>query len=122
MGACYSLPAGKGHLQRMNDTWNVTQNRQADVDEQVRIAATLQEDTERREDDGEDDFADIAESLAFVSMRSLVSFDPSRPGIWGAWSEQPRPGRMRTHLAVKAIATVLVWRDFAEVAKFEFST
>jgi hypothetical protein len=34
-------------VQRMNDTRNVTKNRQQDVDEEVGIAATLQEDTKR---------------------------------------------------------------------------
>lgn len=44
----------------MDDTRDVTQNRQQDVDEEVGIATALKEDTERREDDGKDDLADIA--------------------------------------------------------------
>ena len=44
----------------MNDTRNVTQNCEEDVDQEIRIAAALKEDTKRWEDDGEDDFADIA--------------------------------------------------------------
>ena len=48
------------YLQGMNNARNVTQYGQKDVDEKVGIATALEEDTEGREDDGEDDFADIA--------------------------------------------------------------
>lgn len=41
---------------------NVTQDGQQDVDEEVGIAATLQEDAQGREDDGEDDLDDVAGS------------------------------------------------------------
>ena len=44
----------------MDDARNVTKDGQQDVDEQVGIAATLEEDTERRKDDGDDDLADVA--------------------------------------------------------------
>lgn len=44
----------------MDDTGNVTQDGQADVDEQVGTTSALQEDTHWREDDGEDDLADVA--------------------------------------------------------------
>ncbi|KAK5628676.1 hypothetical protein RRF57_004391 [Xylaria bambusicola] len=44
----------------MNDARDVTQNRQEDVDQEVGTAATLKEDTERREDDGKNNLADIA--------------------------------------------------------------
>lgn len=43
----------------MNDTRNPTQDGQTDVDEEVSATATLQEDTQRGEDDGKDDFADV---------------------------------------------------------------
>lgn len=39
---------------------NVTKDGQQDVDEEISIAAALEEDTKRREDDGEDDLADVA--------------------------------------------------------------
>ena len=39
---------------------NVTQDGQQDVDEEVGIASTLEEDTQRREEDGEDDLEDVA--------------------------------------------------------------
>ena len=44
----------------MNDTRDVTKNRQQDVDEEIGIAAALQEDTKRWQDDGEDDLDDVA--------------------------------------------------------------
>lgn len=44
----------------MDDTRNVTQNREEDVDQEVRVAAALKKDTERRKEDGKNDLADIA--------------------------------------------------------------
>lgn len=44
----------------MDDSGNVTKDGQQDVDEEVGIASTLEEDTKRREDDGEDDLDDVA--------------------------------------------------------------
>lgn len=41
-------------------TWNETQDGEEDVDEQVGAAATLEEDTERRQDDGQEDLDDVA--------------------------------------------------------------
>jgi hypothetical protein len=48
---------------------NVTENGQEDVDEEISIAAALEEDTQRREDDGKKDLADVAGGvLAAVSF------------------------------------------------------
>lgn len=44
----------------MDDTGNVTQNGEEDVDEEVGTTTTLEEDTDGREDDGKDDLADVA--------------------------------------------------------------
>lgn len=44
----------------MDDTRNITQYCQEDVDEEVGIATALEENTKRREEDGEDDLADVA--------------------------------------------------------------
>ena len=58
----FSAPAaheGIRYVQGVDDARNVTQNCQTDVDEQVGIAASLEEDTEGWEDDGEDDLADV---------------------------------------------------------------
>jgi hypothetical protein len=41
---------------------NVTQDGQQDVDEEVGIASTLEEHTQRRQEDGEDDLEDVAVS------------------------------------------------------------
>jgi len=46
----------------VDDTGNVTQNGQQDVDEEISAAATLEEDTHGREDDGKEDLADVASS------------------------------------------------------------
>lgn len=50
----------EGDLQGVDDTRNIPKNRQEDIDQQVGIAATLEEDTHRGNEDGEDDFANIA--------------------------------------------------------------
>lgn len=57
------LPVGNWTLddvQGVDDTRNVTQDGQQDVDEKVGIATSFKEDTQRREDDGKDDLADIS--------------------------------------------------------------
>lgn len=36
------------HLQSVNDTWNVTQDREENVDEEVGIATALEKDAQRR--------------------------------------------------------------------------
>jgi len=43
----------------MDDSWNVTEDGQQDVDQQVGTATTLEEDTEWWEDDRQDDLEDI---------------------------------------------------------------
>ncbi|KAL9138467.1 MAG: hypothetical protein Q9175_000308 [Cornicularia normoerica] len=57
----------------MDDTRNVTQYCQEDIDEEVGIATALEKDTKGREDDGEDDLADVAtvkETLVMITMYS----------------------------------------------------
>ncbi len=48
------------NVQCVDDTRNVTQDREKNVDEEVCIATSLEENTERREDNGKNDLADIA--------------------------------------------------------------
>ena len=48
------------NIQSMDDTGNITEDGQQNVDEEVGIATSLEEDTQRWEDDGKDDLADIA--------------------------------------------------------------
>jgi hypothetical protein len=47
------------NLQSMNDAWDVTEDGKQDVDQKITAAATLEEDTQRWEDDGKDDLADV---------------------------------------------------------------
>jgi hypothetical protein len=44
----------------VDDTGQVTKDGQEDVDEEVTSAATLEKDSDGREDDGKNDLADIA--------------------------------------------------------------
>jgi len=50
---------GEEHIHRVDDTRNPTQDGQTNVDQEVRAASALQEDAQRRQDDGEDDLADV---------------------------------------------------------------
>lgn len=47
---------------------NVTENGQQDVDKEIGIAAALEEDTQRREDDGEQDLADVAVRMLAAAL------------------------------------------------------
>ena len=69
------------NVQRVDDTRNVTQDRQQNVDEEICIATSLEEDTERREDDGKDDLADVA--------RIAVSARPMRCAEGDGRGKQP---------------------------------
>ena len=44
----------------MNDTWDITQDREENINKEIRVAPALEKDTEWGEYDGENDFADIA--------------------------------------------------------------
>lgn len=54
------------YVQSVNDTRNVTQNGQTDVDQQVSTTSALQEDAQRRQDDGKDDLADVTNRSMLV--------------------------------------------------------
>lgn len=43
----------------MDDTGDPTQDGQTDVDQEVSTTSALQEDTQRGQDDGEEDLADV---------------------------------------------------------------
>lgn len=49
-------------VEGVDDTRDETQDGQGDVDEQVDTAAALEEDTQRREEEGKDDFANVGSS------------------------------------------------------------
>ena len=61
-------------LQGMDDTRNITQYCQENVDEEVGIATALEENTKRREEDGEDDLADVA----IVRAKLVLKFKRAR--------------------------------------------
>ncbi len=52
----------------MDDTRNITQDGQEDVDEEVAIAAALKEDSERGQEDGEDDLDEVARGICQLKV------------------------------------------------------
>lgn len=44
----------------MNDAGNVTEDGEQNVDQEITTASALEEYTQRRQEDGEDDLADVA--------------------------------------------------------------
>lgn len=62
----------------MDDTWNVPQYCQEDIDEEVGIATALEEDTKWWKDDGEDDFADVATVNIMLAMILINSASSSK--------------------------------------------
>ncbi len=58
------------NLQSVDDSRDVTEYCQQDVDEEVCIAASLKEDTKRWEDDGKDNLADVAGRPVLVAVAS----------------------------------------------------
>lgn len=48
------------NIQGVDDTGDVTQNGQQDVDQQIGTTSALEEDTDGRQKDGEDDFDDVS--------------------------------------------------------------
>lgn len=61
-----------------------TEDGQEDVDQEVGTAAALKEDAEGREDDGEDDLEDVAESgISTLSSRRQPTLDTcARERTW----------------------------------------
>ena len=70
----------------MDDTRQPTQNGQTDVDQEVRTTSALQENTQRRQDDGENDLADIAADTInyrdrYISAIKCWKLQPTRLSI-----------------------------------------
>jgi hypothetical protein len=65
-------------VQSVDDTREVTQDGEQDVDEEITAASALEEDTDRREDDGKDDLADVAVLVSITVLTWLV-VSPSAP-------------------------------------------
>ena len=49
-------------LQRMNDTRDIPEAGEQDVDEEVAVTTTFKEDTDGWQEDGENDFTDVAKT------------------------------------------------------------
>jgi hypothetical protein len=58
-------------VQSVNQTGNPTEQGQRDVDEQVNTTAALEEDTQRGQDNGKDNLADVAVEEGSVSFSVL---------------------------------------------------
>jgi len=72
----------------VDDTWDITQDREEDVDQEICSASSLEENTNWWEDDGKKDLADVAKAgkSVYVSTCSVC---------------------ILTYLAVKGILEVL---------------
>ena len=68
----YRKNGAQKNLQSMNDSGNVTQDGQTDVDEEIGIASSLEKDTEGRQDEGKNDLADIA--VVIVSLHAFLNW------------------------------------------------
>lgn len=75
----------------MDDTRNIAQDRQQNVDQEIHTA-TLKEDTKRRKDDGQDDLADTAGQVPrrLFTLRGM-SIRPTIPTIFAHPSPSPSP-------------------------------
>jgi hypothetical protein len=56
----------------VDDTGNITEYSEQDVDEEIGVTAALKEDTERWEHDGEDDLDEVAGMLLVPVVREKV--------------------------------------------------
>lgn len=67
----------------MDNAREVTQAGQEDVDQQINAATTLEENTERREDDGKNDLANVTSSEShcdgLLRGRFVIGFDVESP-------------------------------------------
>lgn len=57
----------------MDDTGQPTQDGQTNVDQEISTTSALQEDTQRRQDDGEDNLANVTVKLKLVMFLDLES-------------------------------------------------
>lgn len=85
-----------GYVQSVDDAGDVTQDGEQDVDEQVSTAAALEEHTQRWQEDGKDDLADIAVYSALLAA------------ILGETGSRRQKG-VPVYLAVKGM--IAVWQD-----------
>jgi hypothetical protein len=92
----------RGDVQSVDDSRDVTEDREQDVDEQIGAAAALEEDAEGREEDGEDDLADVAAWCVSREFSVMFAFNSSLGSSRraGAGAEAPEE---ESYLAVKAM-------------------
>ena len=67
------LSTKKMYIQRVDNSGNVTENSQEDVDEEIGAATTLKEYTERRKEDGDNDLDDVSVAFSQRCFRLLTS-------------------------------------------------
>lgn len=70
-------------VQSVDDTGNVTQDTQQDVDAQVSTASSLQEDTDGRQDDGKNDLEDVGTGERHSGGSFVCCFGKT---TWFVWS------------------------------------
>ena len=81
-------------LQGMDDTRNITQYCQENIDKEVGIATALEENTKRREEDGEDDLADVAivrATLVLICKKSSTEIQVRREANRWRWQRNLYP-------------------------------
>jgi hypothetical protein len=87
------------HIHGVDDTRDPSKNGQTDVDQEISTTSALQEDTQRRQDDGEDDLADVSiEDVSTPNIRILSVLratarlgGPEQRG-WNAGTENEKAG------------------------------
>ena len=98
----------------MDDTRDVAQYREENVNQKVGIATALEEDTNWWQEDGKNDFANITVAITYVTTCSHFAAEPRRNVQLHRWSGRhaakvggaPAPNWITikvTYLAVKAI-------------------
>lgn len=55
----------------MDNTWDIAQYCEEDIDQKVGIAATLEENSDRWQEDGENDFANVTVATKMVNTCSI---------------------------------------------------
>jgi hypothetical protein len=96
----------------VDDSGNVTEDCEEDVDQQIAAAAALEEDTQGREDDGNDDLADIAgdELVTAPSCPKVIPAHLSRVVVAQRTTWRRLRARRKTTELVFGRVGELTWR------------
>lgn len=65
----------------MNDAWDPTKDGEEDVDQKITTASTLEEDTQRWEEEGKDDLADVAAGNGALVLMPVCQCLPAAPRL-----------------------------------------